>query len=47
MALIRQYVDDVVTVDEETIAHALVLTLERAKLLVEPAGAAQIGRAHV
>ncbi len=39
MALIRSHVDDVVTVDDESIAHALVLLLERSKLLVEPAGA--------
>lgn len=37
--LIRRYVDDVVTVSEEAIAHAQVLLLERAKLLVEGAGA--------
>lgn len=39
MALIRANVDDMVTVDDESIAHALVLLLERSKLLVEPAGA--------
>ncbi|MBI4340345.1 MAG: threonine ammonia-lyase [Chloroflexi bacterium] len=37
--LVRRYVDDVVTVSEEAIAHAQVLLLERAKLLVEGAGA--------
>ncbi len=39
-ALIDHLVDDVVVVDDETIARALVLTLERGKLVVEPAGAA-------
>jgi threonine dehydratase len=42
ITLIRRYVDDVVTVDDESIAHALVLLLERSKLLVEPAGSAGI-----
>lgn len=40
--LMRRYVDDMVTVDEEAISHALVLLLERTKLLVEPAGAVGI-----
>jgi len=35
----RAYVDEVVTVDEEAISQALVLLLERAKAVVEPAGA--------
>ncbi|MCZ4499644.1 MAG: tdcB [Marmoricola sp.] len=35
---ITQYVDEVVTVSEESISRALVLLLERAKLVVEPAG---------
>ena len=39
LALIRKHVDDIVTVDEEAISHALVLLLERSKLLVEAAGA--------
>lgn len=39
MRLIRRYVDQMVTVGEDTIAHAQVLLLERAKLLVEGAGA--------
>ncbi|MGE0817846.1 MAG: threonine ammonia-lyase [Candidatus Nanopelagicales bacterium] len=39
-ALVDDLVDDVVVVDDETIARALVLTLERGKLVVEPAGAA-------
>jgi threonine dehydratase len=33
------YVDDVVTVDEEEISRAMLLLLERAKAVVEPAGA--------
>ncbi len=37
--LIKRYVDDIVTVSEEEVAHAIVLLLERAKLLVEGAGA--------
>lgn len=38
-SLIRRYVDGMVTVSEESIAHAQVWLLERAKLLVEGAGA--------
>lgn len=38
-AAIRSHVDDVITVSEESISTALVLLLERAKLVVEPAGA--------
>jgi threonine dehydratase len=37
--LIEQWVDDVVAVDEDTIADAMVLLMERAKLYVEGAGA--------
>lgn len=39
LRLMRKYVDDVVMVDEESISRALVVVLERSKLLVEPAGA--------
>ncbi|MDX1620639.1 MAG: pyridoxal-phosphate dependent enzyme, partial [Nitriliruptorales bacterium] len=39
LAHMRELVDDVVTVDDDTIARAVVLLLERAKLVVEPAGA--------
>ena len=39
-AMVRDLVDDVVTVDEEALSRALLLCLERAKLVVEPAGAA-------
>lgn len=37
--LIEQWVDEIVTVDEESIADAMVLLMERAKLYVEGAGA--------
>jgi threonine dehydratase len=39
---IQRYVDDVVTVSEEALSRALLACLERAKLLVEPAGAAAV-----
>jgi threonine dehydratase len=39
LAHVRAYVDDVVTVTEEQISQALILLLERAKAVVEPAGA--------
>lgn len=39
LAIIRKLVDDVVTVDDEAISHAIMLLLERSKLLVEAAGA--------
>ncbi|GAB4099039.1 threonine ammonia-lyase [Sinomonas halotolerans] len=38
-SIIRELVDDVVTVSEESLARALIFLLERAKLVVEPAGA--------
>jgi len=38
-ALVSRQVDDVVTVSEELISRALLFLLERAKLVVEPAGA--------
>jgi len=37
--IIRELVDDVVTVSEDSLARALVFLLERSKLVVEPAGA--------
>lgn len=40
--IIRDYVDEVVTVSDDDIARAIVLLLERAKLVVEPAGAAGV-----
>ena len=42
LALVRKYVDDIVTVDEEEIANAILLLLEREKTLAEGAGAAAI-----
>ncbi|HWC35838.1 MAG TPA: threonine ammonia-lyase [Mycobacteriales bacterium] len=42
LELIRKYVDDVRTVSEDALARALLLCLERAKLVVEPAGAAGV-----
>jgi threonine dehydratase len=39
LPLIRRYVDELVTVDEEAIAQAIVMLLEDAKLVVEGAGA--------
>jgi len=39
LAHARAYVDEVVTVTEEEISHAVLLLLERAKAVVEPAGA--------
>jgi threonine dehydratase len=41
-ALVCDHVDDVVTVSEESLSRALLLCLERAKLVVEPAGAAAV-----
>ncbi|MCK1795676.1 threonine ammonia-lyase [Streptomyces sp. XM4193] len=40
--IVRDRVDRVVTVAEETLSRALLLCLERAKLLVEPAGASTV-----
>ena len=40
--IVRDLVDDVVTVDDEEIIHAVLLLLERCKLLVEGAGAAPV-----
>jgi len=37
--LVRRWVDDIVTVDEDSIADAMVLLMDRAKLYVEGAGA--------
>jgi threonine dehydratase len=41
-ALVRRYVDDIVTVDEEEIANAILLLLEREKTVAEGAGAAAL-----
>ncbi len=40
--LVQQFVDEVVTVSDDDIARAIVMLLERAKLVVEPAGAAGV-----
>jgi threonine dehydratase len=42
LPLIQKYVDDIVTVDEEEIANAVLLLLEREKTLAEGAGAAAL-----
>jgi len=42
LPLIQKYVDEIVTVDEEEIANAILLLLEREKTLAEGAGAAAI-----
>jgi threonine dehydratase len=39
---VQQHVDDVVTVSEDSLSRALLMLLERAKLVVEPAGAAAV-----
>jgi threonine dehydratase len=39
---IEEYVDEIVTVSEESLSRALLMLLERAKLVVEPAGAAAV-----
>jgi threonine dehydratase len=41
-AHVDELVDDVVTVTEESLSRAVLLCLERAKLVVEPAGAASV-----
>jgi threonine dehydratase len=41
-SLIEEFVDDIVMVDDQQITEAVALLLERAKLLVEPSGAATI-----
>jgi len=41
-AAVREYVDEVVTVDEEALSQAVLMLIERAKLVVEPAGAAAV-----
>ena len=39
---VQQYVDDFVTVSDDSLSRALLMLLERAKLVVEPAGAAAV-----
>lgn len=41
-AMVQEYVERFATVSEESLSRALVLLLERAKLVVEPAGAAAV-----
>lgn len=41
-AHVRELVDDIVTVSEESLSRALLLCLERAKFVVEPAGVAGV-----
>lgn len=41
-SIVRELVDEIVTVSEESLSRALLLCLERAKLVVEPAGAAGV-----
>lgn len=42
LAHAREFVDEVVTVDEEEISRAMLLLVERAKAVVEPSGAAPL-----
>ncbi len=42
LALVKEYVDDIVVVEDDEIIRALLLCLERAKLLIEPAAAASL-----
>ncbi len=39
---VQEYVDEIVTVSEESLSRALLMLIERAKLVVEPAGAAAV-----
>jgi threonine dehydratase len=41
-AAVRDHVDDIVTVSEDSLARSVLAVLERAKMLVEPAGAAAV-----
>jgi threonine ammonia-lyase medium form len=43
-AIVRELVDSIETVSEELLSRALLFLLERAKLVVEPAGAAAVAR---
>jgi threonine dehydratase len=44
-AHVRELVDEVVTVDDDLLSRAVLMLLERAKLVVEPAGAAGVAAA--
>lgn len=41
-AMIQKYVDEIITVSEESLARTLLLTMERSKLMVEAAGIAAL-----
>jgi threonine dehydratase len=41
-AAVRDHVDEIITVSDDALARAVLATLERAKMLVEPAGAAAV-----
>ena len=41
-AAVRDHVDEIVTVSEESLSQALLALVERAKMVVEPAGAAAV-----
>jgi threonine dehydratase len=41
-AAVQQYVDDIITVSEDSMSRALLALVERAKLVVEPAGGAGV-----
>ncbi len=41
-ALVRDHVDEIITVSEESLSRALLALVERAKVVVEPAGAAAV-----
>ena len=43
---VREFVDEIVTVSEEALSRALLLCLERAKLVVEPAGVAALAAVY-
>jgi threonine synthase len=43
-AIVRELVDSIETVSEDALSRAVLFLLERAKLLVEPAGAAAVAR---
>jgi threonine dehydratase len=45
-ALIERYVDGMVSVGDEAIAHAIVLLIERSKMIVEGAGALAVAALH-
>ena len=46
LPLVERYVDEVVTVSDDEVAEAMVLLLERSKLVVEGAGAVAVAALH-